>query len=251
MAAKKQASTKKKSTAKKSTAKKSTAKKTAAKKSPAKKAAKKGGQARGRQQTARKQARKIAAAATPDFSGKNVAEFRKTLRTNLIRPLELVMLTRDRIEEALDDAVERGRMTRKDAQELAGSLYARGRQQTDDLLKDLEQLMGRGRSGLDASTAGARDRSVDAATAARRSVDKATETARKAADPLLAQADRARRAVGVGPSFPITGYDSLTATQVQARIETLTPAELRKVRDYEKRRANRKSVVEAIEAKLG
>jgi len=246
MAARKQASTKKKSTARKSTARKS-----AAKRAPSKKAAKKGGQARGRQQTARKQARSIAAAATPEFSGKNVAEFRKTLRANLIRPLELVMLTRDRIEEALDDAVERGRMTRKDARELAGSLYALGREQTEDLLKDLEQLMGRGRSGLESGTTTARDRSVDAATAARRSVDKATESARKAADPLLAQADRARRAVGVGPSFPITGYDTLTAAQVKARLETLTSAELRKVRDYEKRRANRKSVVEAIEGELG
>ena len=240
MAAKKKASTRK------SSAKKSTAEKSGTKKSTAKKraAAKKGGQARGRQQAARKQARKAAsaasrpAAAAADFSGKNVAEFRKALRTNLIRPLELVMLTRDRIEEALDDAVQRGRMTRTDAQELATSLYSRGRQQTEDLMKDLEQLMGRSRSGL------------EAASAARRSVDKATGTARKAADPLLAQADRARRAVGVGPAFPITGYDSLTAQQVQTRLETLTPAELRKVRDYEKRRSNRKSVVEAIESKL-
>ena len=245
MAAKKKASAKKTSTAKKSGAKKSSAKK-----GPSKKAAQKGGKARGRQQSAKKQARKISSAATMDFSGKNVAEFRKALRTNLIRPLELVMLSRDRIEEALDDAVERGRMTRKDAQELATSLYSRGRKQTDDLLKDLEQLMGRGRSGLESRTTSTRDRSVDAASAARRSVDKAADTARKAADPLLAQADRARRAVGVGPSFPITGYDNLTATQVAGRLETLTPAELRKVRDYEKRRANRKTVVDAIEERL-
>ena len=227
MAQKKKSSAKKKSGAKKSSAKK-------------KAAAKKGGKARGRQQTAKKQARKAASAATADFSGKNVAEFRKALRTNLIRPLELVMLTRDRIDEALDDAVQRGRMTRKDAQELAGSIYSRGRKQTDDLMKDLEQLMGRGRSTL-----GSRG------TTARRSAAGSADKARKAADQLIVQADRARRAVGVGPSFPITGYDSLTATQVQSRLDTLTPAELRKVRDYEKRRSNRKSVVEAIEAKLG
>ena len=252
MAAAKKSGAKKKSAARKSTAKKkaASAKKPASAKKKA--AAKQGGKARGRQQTAKKQARKTASAATrpaaaaAEFSGKNVAEFRKALRTNLIRPLELVMLTRDRIEEALDDAVQRGRMTRNDAQELAASLYSRGRQQTEDLMKDLEQLMGRSKPSLDA-----RGRSVDAATAALRSVDKATDTARKAADPLLAQADRARRAVGVGPSFPITGYDGLTAAQVQTRLETLTPAELRKVRDYEKRRANRKSVVEAIEDRLG
>lgn len=243
----------KKSGAKKSGAKKSTAarKSTAAKKSaakrsaPAKKrAAKKGGAARGRQQSARKQARKAAsaasrpAAAAADFSGKNVAEFRRALRANLIRPLELVMLTRDRIEESLEDAVERGRMTRDDAQELATALYSRGRQQTEDLLKDLEQLMGRSRG-------------TEAAGSARKSVDRAADRALKAADPLLAHADRARRAVGMGPSFPIVSYDSLTAEQVQARLDALTPAELRKVRDYERRRGNRKSVIEAIEVKLG
>ena len=79
----------------------------------------------------------------------------------------------------------------------------------------------------------------------------ATKRARDSADPVLAQADRARRAAGVGPSFPILGYDDLTAAQVQSRLDGLSPAELRKVRDYEKRNANRKSVLDAIQSKLG
>ena len=63
--------------------------------------------------------------------------------------------------------------------------------------------------------------------------------------------DRARRATGLGPSFPITGYENLTAAQVQSKVEKLSPAELRKVRDYERRNANRKTVLAAIETKLG
>jgi hypothetical protein len=55
----------------------------------------------------------------------------------------------------------------------------------------------------------------------------------------------------VGPSFPITAFDDLTAAQVQARLTDLAPAELRKVRDYERRNANRKTVLNAIESKLG
>ena len=51
-------------------------------------------------------------------------------------------------------------------------------------------------------------------------------------------------------TFPIMGYDDLTANQIQARLVTLTPAELRKVRDYERRRGNRKSVLDAIEQKI-
>jgi polyhydroxyalkanoate synthesis regulator phasin len=251
------ASTSKSSGARKSSpAKKSSAKRSS---SATKKraAAKAGGQARGRQQKARTTAKKTATKATrpaakaTDFSGKTVAEFRNALSTNLIRPLELVMLSRQRIEDALDEVVRRGRMTRDDASQLGQALFTIGRQQTDDVMKDLEQLLGRGRSRLEKRSTRARDRSMDAATRARQQVGQTAKAARNAADPLLARADRARRAAGVGPSFPVTGYDDLTAAQIQSRLGTLTPAELRKVRDYERRRGNRKSVLEAIESKLG
>ena len=69
-------------------------------------------------------------------------------------------------------------------------------------------------------------------------------------DRIVRTADRARRSVGVGPSFPILGYDDLTAGQVQDRLGELTLPELRKVRDYERRHANRKSVLAAIEKAL-
>src|SRR3954464_8834476 len=250
----------KKSSAKKSSGRKSSAKKTSARKTsatkktsssaPRKRAAKKGGQARGRQQKAEKQAHRAAGAATGEFSGKSVAEFRQALTTNLMRPLEMVMLSRQRIEDALDEVVKRGRMTRDDATQLSQALFTLGRQQTDDVMKDLEQLLGRGRTRLEERTGGVRDRSVEAARGARRSGGRATDAARTAAGPLLVQADRARRVAGVGPAFPITGYDDLTAAQITSRLDTLTPAELRKVRDYERRRGNRKSVLEAIESKL-
>jgi hypothetical protein len=84
----------------------------------------------------------------------------------------------------------------------------------------------------------------------RGAVGKATKVAREAADPAIAQADRARRTAGIGPTFPIIGYDDLTAAQVQTRLEGLSPAELRKVRDYERRNANRKSVLDAVGSKL-
>jgi polyhydroxyalkanoate synthesis regulator phasin len=235
----------------KSSAKKSSTRKTTS--SARKQAAKKGGQARGRQQKARKAAKKTSRGATrplEEFSGKSVAEFRQALNKNLIRPFELVMLSRDRIEDAMDEVVRRGRMTRDDATQLAQALFTLGRQQTEDVMRDLEQLLGRGRSNLEERTGRVRERSVSAATAARKQMGQATTRARKAADPLLIQADRARRTAGVGSTFPITGYDDLTAAQIQARLVALSPAELRKVRDYERRRGNRKSVLDAIEAKL-
>jgi hypothetical protein len=128
-----------------------------------------------------------------------------------------VMLTGDRIQEVVDDAVKRGRMTRSDAEDLVQRLITLGRKQTEDLIGDIEQLLGRG-----ASTGG---------------------------DRVLRHVDKARRAVGIG-TFPILGYDDLSAAQVTKRLEELTPAQLRKVRDHEKRNANRKSVLQAIERKL-
>jgi len=157
------------------------------------------------------------------------------------------MLTRDRIEEVVNEAVERGRMTADDAQSVVQSLVARGREQTDSVMSDLEGLLERGRGEVASTPSrvrGARKQVSDAAKGA-------GKRARDSADPVLAQADRARRAAGVGPSFPILGYDDLTAAQVQSRLDGLSPAELRKVRDYEKRNANRKSVLDSVQTKLG
>lgn len=121
-----------------------------------------------------------------------------------------LLLTSDRIQAAMDDAVRRGRMTRHDAEELMQSLVEAGRRQTEELLHDLEALVGR------------------------------------------SLGDRARRAVGLGsPStLPIAGYDELTAAEIVRRLGGLTPDELRRVRDHERRRANRKTVLRAVEQRL-
>jgi len=229
-------------------------------------AAKKGGEARGRQQTARKRASQTATKATrpaqrtaraagSDSAGKAVADFREALAAGIVRPTNLVILSRDRIEEVMTDAVKRGRMTVDDAQKLADSLVRRARKETSDVVQDLEQLVGRGRDRVEQRTDTARKRGESARERARRQLGGATARARsravKSAGPALAPVDRARRAVGVGPSFPITGYDDLTAAEVQGRLTGLTPAELRKVRDHEKRNANRKSVLNSINQKLG
>nr|MBA3328266.1 hypothetical protein [Solirubrobacterales bacterium] len=80
-----------------------------------------------------------------------------------------------------------------------------------------------------------------------------TSAARRApgTDRALQQVDKARRAAGVGSPFPVIGYDDLTAAQIADRLDDLKPAELRKVRDHERRNANRKSVLGSIERKLG
>jgi polyhydroxyalkanoate synthesis regulator phasin len=203
-----------------------------------KSAASKGGKATARKRTASKASKGTARTAArgaraAGVEAKSVAELREALRKNLIRPMGMVLISRDRIEEVLGEAVEQGRVTARDAQRITSGLVKRGQRQTSDVLKDLETLLERGRSEVGSRTSGARGKAV------------------RRASPALAQADRVRRAAGVGANFPITGYDDLTAAQIQRRLATLTPAELRKVRDHERRNANRKTVLKAIESKLG
>ena len=61
----------------------------------------------------------------------NLDAFRDALSRGVIAPLNLVMLTRERLQETVDEAVERGRMTRGDAEDLLQDLLARGRKQTE------------------------------------------------------------------------------------------------------------------------
>lgn len=147
----------------------------------------------------------------------------------ILRPLGLVVLSRERIEETLEEAAERGRLTRSDASALGNQLVERGRQQTDELLADIDRLLGRGRQQLDSATLRARRGTVDR---------------------VVGGADRARRTVGVGPSFPITRYDELTVPQIRRRLVKLNKPELRRVRTFERRHANRKSILTSIEKQL-
>ena len=119
-------------------------------------------------------------------------------------PLDLVVITRARLQEVVDEAVERGRITRADAADLVADVLARGRSQADELFAELSRA------------------------------------------PLEA----ARRVAGLGPEFPISGYDDLTAAEVAGQLDGMSAAELRQVREYEKQNANRKTVLGAIERKL-
>ena len=163
------------------------------------------------------------------------------------------MIPRERIQEVLDDAVRRGRMTRSDANEMVSKLVSRGRRQTDAMLRDLERLLDQARREVGGRTAGARrdleTRSTRARRSATQTAGRVSRVARDAADRPLAEADRLRRRAG-GPGFPITAYDQLTANQVKTRLRDLNKADLRKVRTREKNGEARKGVLDAIEKRL-
>jgi polyhydroxyalkanoate synthesis regulator phasin len=149
-----------------------------------------------------------------------------------------ITISRDRLQEVVDDAVRRGRITRGDAEEMVGRLAARGREQAEELLAQLERLLDQVREVPDRARQEVGDR---AEQARRRAVG--------AVDRPLAGADRVRRAARV-PGFPITAYDQLSIRQIDRRLQELSRVELRKVRDYERRNKARKGLLRALDRKL-
>jgi polyhydroxyalkanoate synthesis regulator phasin len=159
-----------------------------------------------------------------------IATLIEQLTNRVLKPLDLMMISRDRIQDTLDEAAERGRITRSDANELVTELVKRGREQTDNVLADIERLLlGRGRSG-----------STTKLSRLPEPVEKLVRTS----------ASRVRRSVSGEQELPILAYDDMTARQATERLKGLTHGELRQVRDYERRHANRKSVLAAIEREL-
>jgi len=112
-------------------------------------------------------------------------------------PLDVMVITRERLQDTLDDAVRRGRMTRDDATDLLAEIVRRALSAPTDRVK----------------------REV-------------------------------RRVTGALDGFPIEDYDELTAAQIISKVGGLETDELRRVRDYERRNANRKTVLAALDAKL-
>ena len=129
----------KKAAAKKSTAKKGKAK---AKKAAAKKASKaKAAPKKSAEKSTPKAGAKKRSARPSVGLDKSIAQFRDSLEHS-------VTLSRERIQEVVDDAVQRGRMTHGDAEKMIGELLKRGRKQTDALVAELEKLVRQARRKL-------------------------------------------------------------------------------------------------------
>src|SRR3954468_4924022 len=116
-----------------------------------------------------------------------------------LNPLDVMVITRERLQDNLDDAVRRGRMTRVGASDLLAEILRRAiSSPADRVMREVRRVTGAGED-----------------------------------------------------EFPVAGYDDLTAAQVISQLGELDAPQLRRVRDYERRNANRKTVLAAVEQKLG
>lgn len=142
-----------------------------------------------------------------------------------------VTISRERLQEVIDDAVRRGRMTRGDAEELIGRLLTRSREGAEELLRQIEPVVSGTRRDIESRVKGTAKR------------------ARNRANEPLAQADRLRRRAGL-PGFPISAYDRLSVPQINDRLRELSSEELDRVREHERTNRNRVGVMRAVERKL-
>src|SRR3954453_13590110 len=116
---------------------------------------------------------------------------------SVLNPLDVMVITRERLQDTLDDAVRRGRMTRDDASDLLSELLRRAISPADRVMREVRRVTGTGED-----------------------------------------------------EFPIGDYDDLTAAQIVSKLGALEIPDLRRVRDYERRNANRKTVLAAVDQKL-
>ena len=215
------------STRKKPAARKPAAKKTAAKpaaRKPAKPAAKR---TAAKTPAARSSAKRAATRRAPSAgrSDKSVQAFREAVDRSVTALESNVTVPRDRLQEVVDDAVERGRITRQDANELVSNLVNRGRKYSRRPGQGAREPVRAGPQGV--RLAGSRrpqgGRGADHAEPPAGFEGCRADLARcdRAADPALAEADRVRRRAGVAADAPITAYESLTVPQIRARLADL------------------------------
>ena len=55
---------------------------------------------------------------------------------------------------------------------------------------------------------------------------------------------------GGNGGFPILGYDELNVGEISGRLDGLTAAQIREVREYEKRNKNRETLIEQLDRRL-
>jgi hypothetical protein len=73
--------------------------------------------------------------------------------------------------------------------------------------------------------------------------------AQRQTDSFLSEISDLTRRAGP-PSFPIDGFEELTVAQVRSRLDGLSGPELRQIRDFERKHANRKSLLDALDKAL-
>ena len=135
-----------------------------------------------------------------------------------------VAAARDRIVDSVSSSLNVVMLTRNNIEDVIEDAVKRGRMTRNDAQELMQTLLQR---------------------SARVTSDVISDVER-----LLGRSGEEIESATATGGLPIAGYDDLSAAQVQERLAALTPAQLRKIRDYEQRHANRKTVLDPIGRRL-
>ena len=151
----------------------------------------------GKRSTTKRSTSGSSGAGSAGRADKSVEAFRDALEHS-------VTLSRERLQDVVDDAVKRGRMTRDDANELVSSLLNRSRRYSDELVKQLERLLDQAQREVESRTAPARRRAVflNKSDHTHRNRDGARSIARFATDNSHFEAVRRSAQPPIKPSHP-------------------------------------------------
>ena len=149
-----------------------------------------------------------------------------------------ITISRDRLQEVVDDAVRRGRMTRGDAEEMVGRLATRSREQAEDLLSQLDGLLSQVREVPDRAKQQAGERrSRPGSERSPRWTSHSRAPIASAVRPAP-RASRSRRTTSSPSGRSIAGCRSSAGRSCG------------RVRDYERKNKARKSLLRALDRKL-
>lgn len=163
-----------------------------------------------------------------------------------------VVLSSDRVQSVFEDAVLRGRMTRRDAEELASSLVAAGRDQALELRSEVDQIARsiptKVAEAVDPRTKRRKKKARDQDAEAKRA-----EAAKFVAHaPAKAKASAAKTTARKTPAPSSATLDPATASakDLIAAVRTLSPTQLKTLRTEEAAGKNRATVLSAIDKKI-
>ena len=160
-----------------------------------------------------------------------------------------VVLSSDRVQSVFEDAVLRGRMTRRDAEELASSLVALGRDQALELRGEVDALA----RSFPARVADVVADAADAVTPRhkkRRAKAKSSPNGKASKAAAAAAAKKSRPASKAKSAALPADAATLAAKDLIGLVPSLSPADLQALRAQEAAGKARATVLRAIDAKL-
>jgi len=148
----------------------------------------------------------------------------------------LVKTSGDSYKMVIDHVVARQERNVKFAQENVGGMVREIRHQAESNRALTQELVERAEMQRDAFR-----------TLVGESVDAYTELLYA---PLTYYKQGLRLVESEGAGFPIAGYDELNVKEISDRLDGMSAAEIRTVREYEKRNKNRETLIESADRKL-